>query len=45
MTGVHANENYEVNMWGKYCKISRICNNKKTSALLKGTTNMRKLTI
>jgi hypothetical protein len=35
-------------MWVKYGKISRICNkqNKKpTGALLKGTTNMRKLTI
>jgi hypothetical protein len=35
-------------MWGKYCKISRICNNKnnkKNSALLKGSTNMRKLTV
>ena len=46
ITGDHANENYEVNMWSKYCKISRICNNKKnTGALLKGTTNMWKLTI
>jgi hypothetical protein len=46
ITGDHPNENYEVNMWDKYCKISRICNNKKRpSALLKGTTNMRKLTI
>ena len=47
ITGDHANENYEVYMWGKYCKISRICNNnlnkkkkQKNSALLKGTTNM-----
>jgi hypothetical protein len=40
-------------MWGKYCKISRFYNNKKNnnkknkknSALLKGTTNMQKLTI
>jgi hypothetical protein len=38
-------------MWGKYCKISKICNSKKTpknptnTALLKGTTNMRKLTV
>jgi hypothetical protein len=40
-------------MWGKYCKISRFNNNKKNnnkknkknSALLKGTTNMQKLTI
>ena len=30
ITGNHAiNEKYEVNMWGKYCKISRIYNNNK----------------
>ena len=34
ITGDHANENYEVNMWGKYCKISRICNNKKQKPVL-----------
>ena len=48
ITGDHANENYEVNMWSKYCKISRMCNKKalqKNSALLKGTTNMEKLTV
>jgi hypothetical protein len=44
----HANEIYEVNMWGKYWKISRICNKKdppNNSALLKGTTNMQRLTV
>jgi len=54
ITGDHANENYEVNMWGNYCRIypefvPKRKQNKKTTtkncALFKGTTNIRKLTV
>ena len=48
ITSDHANEKYEVNMWGKCCRIypefAPKKQNKKTSALFKGTTNIRKLT-
>jgi hypothetical protein len=37
ITGDYANENYEVNMWGKYCKMSRICNNENVFGSLIST--------
>ena len=34
ITGDHANENYEVNMWGKYCRIYPEFAQKTNNALL-----------
>jgi hypothetical protein len=33
ITGDHSNENYAVNMWGKYCRIYPEFANKKTTVL------------
>jgi hypothetical protein len=44
--GDHTSENYEVNMWGKYCRIYPEFAPKKPQqqCFIKGTTNIQTLT-
>ena len=46
ITGNRANENYEVNMWGKYSRIyPEFPHTKKQQCFIEGTTNIRKLSV
>jgi hypothetical protein len=46
ITGDHASENYEVNMWGKYCRLypEFALKTPQQQCFIKGTTNIRTLT-